>query len=191
MFENNLSISHQMNQITTLLIILFGTFLISISANIPLDVPLLDTEIPGTWQTFAVLVFAFATNRWIALSATILYLLIGGFGLPVFAKGEFGWLVFTGNTAGYLYGFAIGAFVIGYLGEKGWKRDFKKSFAAMFIGTLIILIFGVAFLGSKIGFNNGIEYGFKPFILGASIKIVLGALVLPLFYTFYDKKKPQ
>lgn len=174
-----------MNQITTLLTILLGTFLISISANIPLNVPLLTTEIPGTWQTFAVLVFAFATNRWIALSATVLYLLIGGFGLPVFADDDSGWLVLTGNTAGYLYGFVVGAFVVGYLGEKGWKKDFGKSFLAMLIGTSIILLLGVAYLGYNIGFEEGIRYGFTPFILGALIKIVLGALVLPLFYQFY------
>lgn len=171
-----------MNQLITLLTILFGTFLISISANIPLNVPLLDTEIPGTWQTFAVLVFAFATNRWIALSATVLYLLVGGFGLPVFADGDSGWLVLIGNSAGYLYGFVIAAFIVGILGEKDWKKDFGKSFAAMFIGTLIILIFGVTYLGFKIGLEDGIRYGFTPFILGAFIKIILGSLVLPLFY---------
>lgn len=176
-----------MNYITTLLTVLFGTFLISISANIPLNVPLLDTEIPGTWQTFAVLVFAFATNRWIGLSATILYLLIGGFGLPVFADGDSGWLVLTGNTAGYLYGFVIAAFVVGFLGEKDWKSNFGKSFLAMLIGTSIILILGVAYLGYNIGYEDGIRYGFTPFILGAFIKIVLGALVLPLFYMFYKK----
>lgn len=175
-----------MNQITTLLTIFFGTFLISISANISLNVPLLSTEIPGTWQTFAVLVFAFATNRWVALSATVLYLLVGGFGLPVFADGDSGWLILKGKTAGYLYGFVVGAFVVGYFGEKGWNRDFAKSFVAMLIGTAIILLLGVTYLGYNIGFENGIRYGFTPFILGALIKIILGALVLPLFYQFYQ-----
>lgn len=177
-----------MNQLITLLTILFGTFLISISANIPLNVPLLDTDIPGTWQTFAVLVFAFATNRWIGFATIILYLLIGGFGLPVFADRDSGWLVLTGNTAGYLYGFVVAGFVVGYLGEKDWKRNFGKSFAAMLIGTLIILVLGVVYLGFNIGFADGIRYGFTPFLLGAWIKIVLGTIVLPLFYMFFDKK---
>lgn len=178
-----------MKSLTIILTILFGTFLISISANIPLDVALLETEVPGTWQTFAVLVFAFATNRWIGLSATILYLLIGGFGLPIFADGDSGWFVLIGNTAGYLYGFAVAAFVVGIFGEKNWKKDFGKSFIAMFIGTGIILAIGVIYLGLNIGFEDGIRYGFTPFILGALIKIILGALVLPLFYLFWDKKK--
>ena len=166
------------------LIVLLGTLLISVSANIPLNVPLFATEIPGTWQTFMVLVFAYATNRWYGFLAVLLYLIIGGFGLPVFADGSFGWEVLIGKTGGYLFGFAVAAFVVGWFGEqKNWQTNFGKSLIAMTIGTAIILILGTCFLGIKIGFSNALKYGFYPFLLGAVIKIVLGAAVLPIFYS--------
>jgi biotin transport system substrate-specific component len=169
--------------IKTLIINILGTILISASANIPLNVPLFDTDIPGTWQTFAVLVFAFATNRWIGFLAVVFYLIIGGFGLPVFADFSSGWNVLIGNTGGYLFGFAIAAFVIGWLGEQeNWRVNFGKSLIAMTIGTAIILILGTTFLGIKIGFGDALKYGFYPFILGAAIKIILGAAVLPIFH---------
>lgn len=167
----------------SLLIILLGTFLISASANIPLNVPLLATEIPGTWQTFMVLVFAYATNRWIGFLAASLYLIIGGFGLPVFADWSFGWDILIGNTGGYLFGFAVAAFVVGWFGEqKNWQINFGKSLIVMTIGTAIILIMGTSYLGTKIGFSDALKYGFFPFLLGATIKIILGAAVLPLFH---------
>jgi biotin transport system substrate-specific component len=164
------------------LIVLLGTLLISASANIPLNVPLFATEIPGTWQTFMVLVFAYATNRWYGFLAVLLYLIIGGLGLPVFADGSFGWEVLIGNTGGYLFGFAVAAFVVGWFGEReNWQTNFGKSLIAMTIGTAIILILGTTFLGVKIGFGDALKYGFYPFLLGAVIKIVLGAAVLPLY----------
>ncbi|NJN77733.1 MAG: biotin transporter BioY [Saprospiraceae bacterium] len=88
-----------------------------------------------------------------------------------------------GNTGGYLFGFAVAAFAVGWLGEcENWRVNFGKSLIAMTIGTAIILIFGTTFLGIKIGFSDALKYGFYPFLLGAAIKIVLGAAVLPLYY---------
>jgi biotin transport system substrate-specific component len=170
-------------KVKSLIISILGTILISASANIPLNVPLFNTEIPGTWQTFAVLVFAFATNRWIGFLSIVFYLIIGGFGLPVFADGSSGWDVLSGNTGGYLLGFAFAAFVVGWLGEReNWRLHFGKNLIAMAIGTAIILIMGTTFLGIKIGFPDGLKYGFYPFLLGAAIKIILGSAVLPLFH---------
>lgn len=175
--------------IKSVLTILLGTILISASANIPLNVPLLATEIPGTWQTFMVLVFAFATNRWIGFLAAFLYLIIGGFGLPVFADWSFGWKILTGNTGGYLFGFAVAAFIVGWFGEqKTWRLSFGKSLIVMTIGTAVILLMGTTYLGIKIGFADALKYGFYPFILGAVIKIILGAMVFPIFYRYKSPK---
>lgn len=178
----------QTNIIKSILIILLGTILISASANIPLNVPLFNTDIPGTWQTFMVLVFAYATNRWIGFLSVLFYLIIGGLGLPVFADGSSGWDVLIGNTGGYLFGFSIGAFVVGWLGEEeNWKISFRKGLIAMTIGTAIILVMGTTYLGVKIGFADALKYGFYPFLLGATIKIILGAAVLPVISRRFPK----
>lgn len=164
------------------LLVLLGAFLISVSAQLPLQLPLISTDIPGTWQTFAVLVFAFSTSRLIGTLAVLIYLVAGALGLPVFAENSSGVDVLLGNTGGYLYGFLVGAGFVGWFGERYSRTHFMKNLLAMTIGTLIILIIGVSHLGVRIGFENALKYGFYPFLLGAGIKIVLGAAVVPFYF---------
>jgi biotin transport system substrate-specific component len=162
---------------TAFLFVLFGVALISILAQCKLDIPFLSSDIPGTWQTFAVLVFAYCTNRWLSFLAVFIYLVLGYFGFPVFAEGSSGEAVLFGKTGGYLFGFLIGAFVIGWLGEKGWSSNFAKSLLAMTIGTAIILAIGVFYLANFIGWSDAVKYGFTPFLIGAAIKIIAGTAV--------------
>ncbi len=169
------------------ILIVLGAVLISISGQLDLEVPLSTTDISGTWQTFAVLVFAFATNRKIGTLAVLLYLILGVLGAPVFADGTSGWNVLVGKTGGFLSAFLISAFIVGRFAELGWNPSFFKGIVAMAIGTLIILIGGTLYLSTFIGIEKAYQYGFAPFLLGAFIKIILGALVLPLYYNFIKK----
>jgi biotin transport system substrate-specific component len=176
--ENDIMITTKYEKIY---LILLGTMFFAISAQMPLSVPLLPTEIPGTWQTFVILVFSFLTNRRVGFFAVLVYLIVGALGLPVFAEGSSGIDVLFGKTGGYLFGFLIGAIVVGYFGEqKEWQQKFGKILLAMLLGTIAILIIGMIVLGFFIGFKNGIVYGFTPFLLGAAIKIVLGAVFIKL-----------
>ena len=168
--------------VSSILLIIFGALLIAISAQIKLNLPLVSTDIPGTWQTFTVLLFAYANKPQVAIWAVIFYLLLGGLGLAVFADGSAGYSVLIGKTGGYLFAFVIAAFVVSLFGKKKWTQSFAKSLLVMTLGTAIILLIGVSYLATFIGLSNAITYGFVPFILGAIIKITLGAAILPLFY---------
>lgn len=160
-----------------LFLIILGAMFISISAQMPLSLPLLPTEIPGTWQTFVILVFAFLTNRKIGILAVAVYLFAGALGLPVFAESSSGVAVLFGKTSGYLFGFLVGAGIVGHLGEQeNWKGNFGKILFTMFLGTAVIVLIGTLVLGFFIGFENGITDGLTPFLLGAAIKILLGAI---------------
>jgi len=151
---------------------------IALFAQIAYDVPWSDTKIPISGQTFAVLVVGMLLGKMWGTLAVIIYLLIGGLGLPVFADGGYGWGAFAKGTGGFLIGFAVAAFVVGYLAEAGWGRTFGKCLLAMLIGTLVIMAFGVAYLTYLYGFERALAYGFYPFIPGAVFKILLGALVV-------------
>ena len=59
----------------------------------------------------------------------------------------------------------------------------------MLIGTIIIVFFGLIQLTFLYGFEKALEYGFYPFIRGAIIKIVLGALALQAYYSFMKTRK--
>ncbi|WP_371195318.1 biotin transporter BioY [Glaciecola sp. SC05] len=182
--QNKSNTSQQSQTISSSsLLITAGAAVIALSAQLPLQVPLLDTDIPGTWQTFAVLVFAYANRPVVAILAVVLYLLLGILGLPVFAEGSSGFSVLIGNTGGYLYGFVIGAGLISYIGRQYPQRGIFNAIIAMTVGTITILLFGVVHLSVSIGINQALTYGLYPFVLGALIKIVLGAAVFPVFYS--------
>jgi len=160
------------------LYLLLSVVFIGFFAQIAYDVPWSDTTIPISGQTFAVLVVGMLLGKVWGTLAVVIYLLIGGLGLPVFADGGFGWESFEKGTGGFLIGFAVAAFVVGYLAEQGWSQTFSKCLYAMLIGTLVIMAFGVAYLTHLYGFGKGLEYGFYPFVPGAILKIFLGALVV-------------
>ncbi len=144
---------------------------IAIFAQITIPLP----YIPITGQSFAVLLVAYFLGWNRGTIAVLLYLFAGVLGLPVFAEGASGLAKLKGNSGGFLYGFVIAAFVVGYLSEKIEFSTFKKALGIMTLGTAIILFFGVMHLSIHIGFQKALQYGLYPFIAGAVVKIILGA----------------
>lgn len=171
---------------------LVGSLLVTISAKV--QVPF--WPVPMTMQTFAVLVIGMACG-WRLGGATLLtYLGQGALGLPVFAAGG-GLAYFAGPTAGYLVGFALAAVLVGFLAERGWDRAVLPTLVAMFLGTAVIFIAGIAwltlFLASTkalaldAAFLAALANGLTPFLAGAAAKIALAAAVLPLAWKLLSK----
>ena len=155
-----------------------GSILMAILAKV--QVPM--WPVPMTMQTFAVLVIGMAYGARLAGATLLLYLAEGAVGLPVFASGV-GVAYMAGPTGGYLVGFLVAAVLVGWLAERGWDRNVVLTFLANFAGTAIIFTFGVAWLSTIMGgVEKAIVAGFQPFILGAFVKIVLAAALLPLVW---------
>ena len=101
-----------------------------------------------------------------------LYFLLGGIGLPLFTNTGALW----GPTGGYVFGFILASWFIGYLLEKKWK-----VFYALLFGSLVIYFFGVINLSLFVGgFKNAVILGALPFIAGDLIKILAVLPVLKL-----------
>jgi biotin transporter BioY len=138
--------------------------------------------VPITGQTFAVLVAgAFLGSKKGALSQ-VAYIAIGATGIPFWfaVGGPLGVARIVGPTGGYLIGFIVAAFIIGLLVERGWGRGLGKSILAMIIGSISIYLFGLSWLTNFVHYNNVLQAGFYPFIVGDCVKIVLAALALPI-----------
>ena len=147
--------------------------------------------IPMTMQTFVVLIIGMTFGLKLGVASVLLYLIEGVIGLPVFAgtpeKG-IGLAYMVGPTGGYLLGFIVSAGTLGWLSSKGWDRNVFLTLAAMTIGTAIIFIFGMVWLGAIIGWEKPIlEHGLFPFIPGAAFKIALAAAILPLIWKKLSK----
>ena len=73
------------------------------------------TPIPITGQSFAVLLSAIILERWSGISQ-VMYAGVGAAGVPWFAGWKGGIGVIAGPTGGYIIGFIIAAFFLGYFG---------------------------------------------------------------------------
>lgn len=167
--------------------IALGVLFIALFAQLTIELPIQETSIPITGQTFAVLLVGYALHRKLGTVSILLYILLGACNLPVFADGESGWEVLISGSGGYLFGFVIGAYFVGWQAEKGWSKNFWKSLIAMFLGTLIILFFGVLWLTNLYDFPKAMEWGFYPFLAGGAIKVVFGAAILPIYFWFLKR----
>ena len=156
-----------------------GCFLLTLSAKI--QVPF--WPVPMTMQTFVVFILGMSYGFSFGSYTLISYLILGAIGFPVFAKGG-GLLYLMGPTAGYLYGMAVAAAVIGFFADRGYAKSYIKSLISIIFGTIIIFTFGVGYLGSIIGYDKALLLGLYPFILSELFKIALAVAVIPTISKF-------
>ncbi|BEP14237.1 hypothetical protein acdb102_25480 [Acidothermaceae bacterium B102] len=162
--------------VRTAALVVAGAGLVGLLAQ--LSIPLPNTPIPVTGQTFGVLTVGAVLGWQQAAMSMGLYLVAGGLGVPWFAKGGHG---FGGASFGYVIGFLVAATVVGFIAGRGGDRTVLRTVAMMFLGTLIIYAIGVPWLGHEIhvSFAKAWSLGARPFFWGDAIKILLAAGVLP------------
>lgn len=158
-------------------LIVGASLVTALSAQVALPLPW--SPVPITGQTFAVLLSGAVLGARRAFLAQVLYLAEGALGLPVFAGGLGGALVFVGPTAGYLAAFPFAAAVTGALAQRGWDRRFATMFAAMLLGSAVIFAVGLAGLARFVPGRTLLAQGLLPFVPGDLIKSALAALAFP------------
>lgn len=165
------------------LLVIAGTVLLAISAKV--QVPF--WPVPMTMQTFVVLLIGAAYGARLGGITLAAYLVEGAVGLPVFAKGA-GLAYLTGPTGGYLAGFLVAAFVVGWLADRGYGRVVATTFTAFVIGEIIIFALGAGWLATYLGTEKAVAAGVMPFLLAEAVKIGLACALLP---TAWQLREPQ
>lgn len=163
-----------------LALILAGTILIALAAQVSIPVP--GSPVPITGQTFGVLLSAGALGFRRGIASTLLYLILGTVGLPVFAHGTHGTEIILGATGGYLVGFVLAAAVVGRLAELGWDRNVLGAVGAMLIGSVLIYAVGVPWLMAVAHFDlaTALDKGMFPYLVGDAIKLAFAAAAFPV-----------
>ena len=159
--------------ILSLLQVLCASLFIGLCAQI--KIPLYFTPVPLTGQTFAVILIASTLSRQKALLATVLYLMEGSLGLPVFAGGACGVHRLLGPTGGYLLAYPLQAYLISYCMEKQKAMHFFKTMAVLVSSCCIQLGIGTLWLSGFVGSNHALMMGFYPFVPGELLKSLIVA----------------
>jgi len=143
-------------------------------------IPLPFTPVPVTLQTLFVLFSAAVLGRKFGPMAIAVYAGLGICGLPVFQGYGFGAAHLLGVTGGYVIGFFLAAFFIGYMADtSNTNPSFIRIFLVLLMGEVIIFGCGILWLMAllKIDVIKGICFGCVPFLPGEILKLFLAALL--------------
>ncbi|KYZ78282.1 BioY family transporter [Anaerosporomusa subterranea] len=122
--------------------VLAGLFaaLIAIGSQISFVIP--PSPVPHTLQVFFVMLSGLILgSKWGSISVG-LWILLGAFGLPVFAQGKAGLAAVLGPTGGFLLGFTLCAYVVGRITER-FGLAYKVVAGAMVLGMIIVYTLGL------------------------------------------------
>lgn len=163
--------------VTDLVLIAAGAAFTSIAAQIA--VPL--WPVPMTMQTFAVLLVGTTLGAVRGALSMALYLVLGVAGLPVFSDAESGSL-FALASGGYIVGFILAAFLVGWLAQRQWDRKVLGTAVSFLAGTVAIYAIGLPWLAGVTGgtLPQILEWGLYPFLIGDALKVLLAAALFPL-----------
>ena len=143
-------------------------------------VPLPFTPVPFTLQVFFVLLSGVILGGSFGGLSQFLYVVLGAAGLPWFAGFRAGYWVLTGITGGYLIGFIVAAFLVGWFtGKHSWMKNFSAQLLLMFAAILVIYGFGALWVWMifKADFLTTLFVSVIPFIPGDVVKAVSAAII--------------
>jgi biotin transport system substrate-specific component len=165
------------------LIALFAA-LTAVCAQLSLTVPFL-TSVPFSLQVFAVLVAGAILGARRGFLSQLVYILLGGAGVPVFANLHGGMQVLLGPTGGYLWAFPLAALVTGWGADlatqsPGGRGFLLSTYAGMAVAIILIYGLGAAgliFSGVVHTVSRALQVGVLPFIWFDLLKAYLAGLV--------------
>lgn len=160
----------------TIDLVYIGLFAALIAVCAWIAIPL---TVSVTLQTFAVCLTAGLLGWKRATLTTIVYILLGIIGLPVFTGFNSGLAAVTGPTGGYIVGFIFTALIVGIAVEKVGRKIWQNV-VFMVIGILVCYLFGTVWfvIAYKVSFVSALSTCVIPFLLPDAVKIVLAAVLV-------------
>lgn len=143
-------------------------------------IPLLGTGVPITAQSMGPMLAGCILGAKRGFLSQLLFLILVAIGLPLLAGGRGGFGVFLGPTTGYLIGWVVISFVIGYCVERCWSqlRLWHLVIINCIAGIVLLYVIGIAYLMAyaHLDFIPTLV-GSAAYIPGDIIKAVLAAFI--------------
>ena len=130
--------------------------------------------VPMTLQTFIIPLAAIVLGAKRGALATLLYILLGALGLPVFANFTGGWQSIVGPAGGFILSFPIMAYLIG-LGMDYRSRYRGALLLGIILGNTVNLVSGTILycFVSKVTFITSFTACVLPFLPITVLKMIL------------------
>ncbi len=161
-----------------LVYIAIGAALIAICSWISIP-----TAVPFTLQTFAVFFVLLLLGGERGTLATLIYVLLGAIGVPVFSGFSGGIGILFGNTGGYILGFLFIGLIYMLL-TKVFKKSLVVKVVALVIGLAVCYAFGTAWFmhvymrsSGEVGLLTVLGWCVFPFIIPDLLKMALAVVV--------------
>ncbi len=146
--------------------------IVALLAQIKIDLPGL---VPITLQTLGIYIIACSLTPKLAVITTIVYVIMGSIGLPVFTGFRGGLSSLLGPTGGYIFSFPITSLIISLIINN--KNSIIRKIIAMIVGTAVCYLIGTIWFIYVT--NNTIITALTvcviPFIFGDIIKIAIAS----------------
>lgn len=149
-----------------------GAAIIAVLSQFSLPIP----PVPVTLQIPAIILISIIYTWKQSLLSVLVYLLIGAIGIPVFASFNGGFNVIVGPTGGYLIGFLLMAFIVGYFSRKNNK---VLIFISCYLALACDYLIGAYQLSvvAKLSIPAALAAGVYPFIIKDIIVVFISAFI--------------
>ena len=165
-------------KVLDLVYISIGAALIAICSWISIP-----TAVPFTLQTFAVFFVLLSLGGERGTLATLVYVLLGAVGVPVFAGFSGGIGVLLGSTGGYIIGFLFTG-IIYIIFTKFVSKKIVVKIVALVLGLAVCYAFGTAWFmnvyiktSGEVGLLTVLGWCVFPFIIPDLIKLALAVVI--------------
>lgn len=146
----------------------------------PFSVPL-PGGVPISLTNLVIYISAFLLGSKKGTLSYIIYLLLGLVGLPVFSGFTGGVGKLAGPTGGYLIGFILLAYIVGFCVEKFEGKLYMYAIG-MIAGLAIAYFFGTVWFvyQMKVTFVAALSSCVFPFLIGDALKIIVAVIAAPI-----------
>lgn len=143
----------------------------------PFAVPIPISPVPISLTPLVIFLTAYILPPKLCTLSTLIYLMLGTVGLPVFSGFTGGVGKIAGPTGGYLVGFLLTAFICSFFNSRFNKNII--SFLGMIGGSFVYYLFGTVWfmVQQGVSFYAALTACVLPYLLGDGLKMVAAFLI--------------
>ncbi len=166
-------------------LVLCAMFVALIAAGAFIKVPV--PVVPFTLQFLFTMLAGLLLGSVNGALAVMVYIVLGLVGLPIFAQGGGPGYVFQ-PSFGYIIGFAVAAYVTGWIANEKSRPGYRRLLTANFIGLFIVYAFGMIYYYVISNFVINAPIGLWPLFLYCFLLAVPGDIALCILAAVIGKR---